>query len=368
MAGDEATPPPPPKRIEPDSPFYLGSQDRPGDFITPTRLRNHNYNERASDIQTALEARRKFGFLDGTITAPISPCTQSDWTAINAMLVSWITNTIDPEVKSQLTKYREPKRLWDHLKPRFSVVNGHRIQQLKSSIARCEQTKSMSVYQYYEKLNALWEDLSNLEPIISCTCCSNCSAAEKHVQKRETAKLHEFLMGLYSPYYSQQRTNILSQDPLPSLDRAYQLVTQDERVRQAKPMVEDNPPEVTAFSVRATPNTEKVRAGTGEVPFCTNCQKQGHDISSCWVLNPCIHCKKHSHASENCYEIVGYPENLKTSGPNRGRGGRSTRGRGRGSRPGNRSPIHTNTAPTHINNAAYVSGQTSNTHTSCAMG
>ncbi|RVW73678.1 Retrovirus-related Pol polyprotein from transposon RE2 [Vitis vinifera] len=67
MAGDDEPPLPPPKR-EMNSPFFLGTGDRPGDFITPTRLRGDNYDDWASDIQLALEARRKFEFLEGTIT------------------------------------------------------------------------------------------------------------------------------------------------------------------------------------------------------------------------------------------------------------------------------------------------------------
>ncbi|RVW38918.1 hypothetical protein CK203_073611 [Vitis vinifera] len=43
-----------------NSPFFLGTGDRPGDFITPTRLRGDNYDDWASDIQLALEAHRKF--------------------------------------------------------------------------------------------------------------------------------------------------------------------------------------------------------------------------------------------------------------------------------------------------------------------
>ncbi|KAJ8628341.1 hypothetical protein MRB53_021648 [Persea americana] len=234
MAGDDELPPPPPLKIEPNSPFFLGSQDRPGDFITPTRLRGDNYDDWAADIQTALEARRKFEFLDGTITETVPPCTQSDWSAINAMLISWITNTIAPEVKCNLAKYRDAKRLWDTLKSRYAVVNGPRIQQLKSSIAKCEQTQSMTVSVYFGKLSALWEELHNHEPIIDCSCCSSCSAGRKHEERRENTMLHEFLMGLYSEYYAQVRTNILSHDPFPSLDRAYQLVIQDERVRLAK--------------------------------------------------------------------------------------------------------------------------------------
>ncbi|RVW40861.1 hypothetical protein CK203_094293 [Vitis vinifera] len=60
MAGDDEQPPLPPPKREMNSPFFLGTEDRPGDFITPTRLRGDNYDDWASDIQLALEARRKF--------------------------------------------------------------------------------------------------------------------------------------------------------------------------------------------------------------------------------------------------------------------------------------------------------------------
>lgn len=95
MAGDEVPPSPPPK-IDTNSPFFLGTQDRPGDFITPARFIGENYDEWAAEIETALQARRKFCFLDGTITQPIPPCTQADWITIHAMLVAWLINTISP--------------------------------------------------------------------------------------------------------------------------------------------------------------------------------------------------------------------------------------------------------------------------------
>lgn len=186
MAGEEETPPPPPppsvKKIEPPFPFSLGPQDRLGDFITPTRLTHENYVDWAADIQLALVVRRKFGFIDGSIEPP---CTKSDQLTINAMLVTWITNT-----KSTLTKYREPSRLWDHLKQHFSIVNGPRIQQIKSSLPRCEQTKTMSFATYYGKLNTLWEELSLLELPIVCPCSPKCVVSDLYLQRREMAKLH----------------------------------------------------------------------------------------------------------------------------------------------------------------------------------
>lgn len=106
MAGDEAPnqPTPPPLIISPTFPFnfFLGPQDHPGDFLTPTWLTADNYDQWASDMQTALEARRKFVFLDGTITSPPPPCKSSDWNTIHAMLISWLINTISPKIKGTL--------------------------------------------------------------------------------------------------------------------------------------------------------------------------------------------------------------------------------------------------------------------------
>ncbi|XP_060675585.1 uncharacterized protein LOC132804998 [Ziziphus jujuba] len=295
MAGDEQPRSLPPK-MEMNSPFFLGTGDRPGDFITPTCLRGDNYDDWASDIQLALEARRKFEFLEGTITGPQPPYTQSDWNTVNAMLVSWITNTIDPE----------------------------------TSIAKCEQPKSMSVTTYYGKLNVLWEELFKHEPLISCNCCSSCTAASLHQARREQGKLHDFLMGLNTDLYAQLRTNILSQDPLPSLDRAYQLVIQDERVRLAKTVSEDKPAEVLGFAVRTGAGRGR---GKMERPVCSHCKKTGHESSTCWSLVAYPHCHKHCHDKNHCYEIVGYPEGWSDQNKADGGAGRSRQlaGRGRGS-------------------------------------
>lgn len=86
--------PPPLPKLYSSSPFFLGPQDRPEDFITPTRFNHDKYANWAFVIQLALVARRKFGFVGAIISARVPPCTKSDWQTINALLVSWITNTI----------------------------------------------------------------------------------------------------------------------------------------------------------------------------------------------------------------------------------------------------------------------------------
>lgn len=199
----------------------------------------------------ALLARCKYDFLDGTITAPTPPCTKDDWLTIHYMLVSWIMNTIDPEVKSLFSNYENAYLLCKDLNERFSVVNGPQIQQLKSDIARCEQSKTMPVAMYFGKLKVLWDELNNYEPLLSCLCGKcECNLGKFHEKRREDERLHQFLMGLCYEYYDQIRSTLLSHDPLQSLNRAFQQISQEERVRCIT-RVNDERPEVVGFAIHA---------------------------------------------------------------------------------------------------------------------
>ena len=53
-----------------DLTYYLGSSDGPGNIITPIQLRGDNYDEWAQAMRRSLMAKRKFGFVDGTIAIP----------------------------------------------------------------------------------------------------------------------------------------------------------------------------------------------------------------------------------------------------------------------------------------------------------
>ncbi|XP_056693641.1 uncharacterized protein [Spinacia oleracea] len=330
MAIDGETPPPtPPTKLDSSSPFFVGPQDRPGDLITPTKLKRDNYEDWAADVRTALKSKRKFGFLNGTYRKPEPPCTQDDWETLHAMLVSWIMNTIDPEVKTNLSKYDDAYLLWNHLKSLYSVVNGPRIQQLKSRIARCEQTATMPVSTYFGKLNVLWDELGKHEPIICCKCgLCKCELGAEHEKRREDNKLQEFLMGLYAPYYAQIRSNLLSYYPLPTLEKAFNQVIQEERVRcgDADEDTVEKKPEVVGFFV----NT--LGRGRGRV----------EKVDKSGLM--CSHCKKSGHELVNCFDLLGYPEWWETRSQGRGSTGRG-RGGGRGN-SGRGQSVRANVADT----------------------
>ena len=53
------------------SPYTLSANDNPGNIITQVQLKEDNYDEWARAIRTALRAKKKFGFIDGTVKKPI---------------------------------------------------------------------------------------------------------------------------------------------------------------------------------------------------------------------------------------------------------------------------------------------------------
>ena len=148
--------------------------------------------------------------------------------AVQSMLVSWILNTIVPSLRSTVTYMENAKDLWEDIKERFSVVNGLRIQQLKADLEDCKQ-HGMSMVAYYGKLKTLWDELANYEQIPKCSCggckCGITSLLEK---RREEEEVHQFLMGLDDVNYGTVRSNIPAADPLPSMNRVYSTLVQEE--------------------------------------------------------------------------------------------------------------------------------------------
>lgn len=159
--------------------FSLGSNDNPGNLITPIHLTGENYDEWARAIRIALRAKRKFGFLDGSVQKPEENATKmDDWYTVHSTLVAWLMNTIAPSIRSTLSYYEDACELWVALKRRFCVVNGTRICQLKTSLAECKQGKTESVASYFGRLSKIFDELSMYVMLPKCTChgctCGGC--------------------------------------------------------------------------------------------------------------------------------------------------------------------------------------------------
>ncbi|XP_057418047.1 uncharacterized protein LOC130712224 [Lotus japonicus] len=240
-----------------------------------------------------------------------------DWWTVQSMLVSWIMNTIEPTLRSTVTYMENAKELWEDFRERFSVVNGLRIQQLKADLADCKQ-QGMTMVAYFGKLKTLWDELANYEQIPRCSCGGcKCDIASKLEKRREEERVHQFLMGLDDVSYGTVRSNVLAVDPLPSLNRVYATLVQEERMKTITRSKEERG-EVMGHVVQAGLKTKGRPDPKDKSMVCSHCGKTGHD-------------------GKSCFQIIGHPEwwgeRARKEGGTNGRGQQrsgTSAGRGRG--------------------------------------
>ena len=158
------------KNDERVSPYTLYGSDNPGAAITSVLLNGENYNGWSSEMLNALQAKRKLGFITGTLTKPDAGSVDlENWLTVNSMIVGWIRTSIESKVRSTVTYITDAHQLWEDLKQRFSVGNTVRVHQLKAKLASCRQ-EGQSVLDYFGKLSALWEELQVYQPVHVCSC------------------------------------------------------------------------------------------------------------------------------------------------------------------------------------------------------
>ncbi|XP_073280573.1 uncharacterized protein [Primulina huaijiensis] len=291
-----------------NSPYDLSSNDNPGNVITQVKLRgDENYEEWARSIRTSLRARRKWSFVDGSISEPQEGSPElEDWWTVQSMLVSWIRNTIESDLRSTISHMENAKDLWEDIEERFHIANGPRIQQIKTELNECKQ-HGLSMVVYYGKMKALWDELANYDQIPTCTCTGcKCKLSAKLEKRREEEKVHQFLMGLDEGSYGTVRSNLLATEPLPTLNKVYLALAQEERMKIITRAREDRG-EVIGLAVQTNTRLKGRGETKDNTMICPKCNRTGHDSTS-------------------CFQLIGYPEWWGDRPRGEGRAG----GRGRG--------------------------------------
>jgi len=119
--------------------------------------------------------------------------------------------------------------IWNDLKDRFSHGDMIRTSYIQVMISFFKQGE-LTVTNYFTQLKILWDELDLFRPLPICSCASKCTCdALVNVSKYKAQdQIIKFLRGLNDNYLT-VRTQILSMDPLSSLNRVCSLVTQQER-------------------------------------------------------------------------------------------------------------------------------------------
>ncbi|KAK9673764.1 hypothetical protein RND81_12G187800 [Saponaria officinalis] len=174
-----------------DDPLHLCASDFPGMQLVSTLFNGRNYAHWSKGVLMVLGAKNKQGFLDGKTSMPAnSSAKYSQWLRCDNMIRCWIINSIETGIKEGFI---------------YGQSNGPLLYQLKKELRNILQENS-SVVEYFNRLKRHWDDIEEIE---KCTC----SILKQLIEATSREKSYETL-----------RTNILSMELLPTINKAYSFV------------------------------------------------------------------------------------------------------------------------------------------------
>ncbi|CAI9761008.1 unnamed protein product [Fraxinus pennsylvanica] len=173
------------------------------------------------------------------------------------MVFTWILNTITPPLANSLDYH-------DDLESRFCHGNNACFFHLKSEISNLHQNHS-SIPDYYNHIKQLWDELGIIQTPADATTLE---------KRAEDERVFQFLLGL-NDSFTALRSQILATDPLPSLNKVFSILFQEEQQR--------------LLHVSRTPSKNVALAGRSSHPDrpplkCTECGKDGHLRNRCWLI------------------------------------------------------------------------------------
>ncbi|KAF3772970.1 hypothetical protein EJ110_NYTH50435 [Nymphaea thermarum] len=134
----------------------------------------------------------------------------SSWKGDNNIVMSWIMNSVQPQIASTIVYYTSAKQMWDFLKQTYSNDrNVSKILQVEEELLNLQQG-DQSLAQYFASLKSISERLKALRP--SCPTCYKTHGEQSMVAK--------FLQGLSSEY-AVAKAQMLTGAEIPDLVDAY---------------------------------------------------------------------------------------------------------------------------------------------------
>ncbi|XP_019425060.1 PREDICTED: uncharacterized protein LOC109333936 [Lupinus angustifolius] len=284
-------------------------------------------------MRRALGSKNKYKFVNGNIKMPsvTGPIFEA-WERCNNMVVSWITISLSPQIAQSAVYIDGAQDLWQDLKERFSKGDYFRNSDLLQEIHSIRQG-DQSVSAFFTYWKTIWEELDALRPLIPCICdvkC-RCESMKNNIFYRESEYVICFLKGL-NDQYGTIKAQILLMEPLPSMNKCFSLVIQQERQMDVtitenqnsainnintRPHWRNNPSKGTNFNPRPSQESNKYTGRGGGSGGNSGFSNRGLATSSnrpkpIMACNKiCTFCGRENNTLETCYFKHGFPPTFK---------------------------------------------------------
>ncbi|GAA0168290.1 hypothetical protein LIER_23040 [Lithospermum erythrorhizon] len=172
--------------------------------------------------------RGKLGYFTGDSAEPLITNSKYElWRAENALVMSWLINSMNEDISSSYMSFDTAKAIWDDCKVMYSDVEN--TSQKFETLTQLKDFKqgNLSVTKYYADLKKIWQELDLYdEPDPFCTDCN-----VKYKKKIQKDRVYEFLTGLANDF-DEVKGRIISRDPFSSTEKAFSEVRREETRRR----------------------------------------------------------------------------------------------------------------------------------------
>lgn len=248
-------------------------------------------------MSLALSAKNKLGFVTGKFKVPSESSSYfAHWQRCNDMIITWLLNSIVPEIRSSLVYITLASDVWDDINMRFSQSNGPRIFELKKALSSLAQ-ENLTISGYYTKFKMLWDDLLQASSIPKCVCVCLCKAKKQQEQADEVMKVTQFLMGL-NEIYTNIRGQLLMMNPIPPLTTVLSLLQQEERQR--------NYVSLSNTAVESAALMSKTRFPRSDFKKTDVKRPDNRRFNL-----ECTYCHGKNNTKDRCFHLIGFPPKTK---------------------------------------------------------
>lgn len=252
------------------------------------RLNGKNYLKWSQLVRTFLKGKGKLSHL--LEIAPDSETAGFEaWEQEDSMIMSWLWNSMIPEISDTCMFLPTAKAIWDALHQTYSKVNDAAlIYDIKTKTTGAKQgTKTVTEYANF--LQNQWQELDYYRALD--LNCSKCAVFIKKFIERD--RVYDFLAGLNSEF-DLVRIQILGRPEFPSLTEAISQVRGEESHRgimlelpsiENSALLSSKSPRLVLNKVAADKTNQTSGQKNREELWCTYCKKPRHTIDQCWKLH-----------------------------------------------------------------------------------